>query len=97
MVKGIKAASYTQVVLTTTEFQRGEQLLATRTVPGHWEGDLLCGSKNSYIVTLVERHSRYVMLAKVTNRETQTVVDALIRQSRKLPDELYRSLTWDRG
>ena len=68
-----------------------------RAVPGHWEGDLLCGSKNSYIVTLVERHSRYVMLAKVPNRETQTVVDALIRQSRKLPDELYRSLTWDRG
>jgi IS30 family transposase len=68
-----------------------------RAVPGHWEGDLLCGSKNSYIVTLVERYSRYVMLAKVPNRETQTVVDALIRQSRKLPDELYRSLTWDRG
>jgi IS30 family transposase len=68
-----------------------------RAVPGHWEGDLLCGSKNSYIVTLVERHSRYVMLAKVPNRETRTVVDALIRQARKLPDELYRSLTWDRG
>ena len=68
-----------------------------RAVPGHWEGDLLCGSKNSYIVTLVERHSRYVMLAKVPNRETQTVVDALIRQARKLPDELYKSLTWDRG
>ena len=59
-----------------------------RAVPGHWEGDLLCGSKNSYIVTLVERHSRYVMLAKVANRETQNVVDALIRQARKLPDEL---------
>ena len=68
-----------------------------RAVPGHWEGDLLCGSKNSNIVTLVERHLRYVMLAKVPNRETQTVVDALIRQARKLPDELYRSLTWDRG
>jgi IS30 family transposase len=68
-----------------------------RAVPGHWEGDLLCGSKNSYIVTLVERHSRYLMLAKVSNRETQTVVNALIRQARKLPDELYRSLTWDRG
>jgi IS30 family transposase len=68
-----------------------------RAVPGHWEGDLLCGSKNSNIVTLVERHSRYVMLAKVPNRETQTVVNALIRQARKLPDELYKSLTWDRG
>jgi IS30 family transposase len=68
-----------------------------RAVPGHWEGDLLCGSKNSYIVTLVERHTRYVMLAKVPNRETHTVVNALIRQARKLPDELYKSLTWDRG
>jgi IS30 family transposase len=68
-----------------------------RAVPGLWEGDLLCGSKNSFIVTLVERHSRYVMLAKVPNRDTQTVVSALIRQARKLPDELYKSLTWDRG
>ena len=68
-----------------------------RAVPGHWKGDLLCGSKNSYIVTLVERHSRYLMLAKISNRETQTVVDALIRQARRLPDELYKSLTWDRG
>ena len=68
-----------------------------RAVPGHWEGDLLCGSKNSYIVTLVERHSRYVMLAKVESRHTETVINALIRQARKLPDELYKSLTWDRG
>jgi IS30 family transposase len=68
-----------------------------RAVPGHWEGDLLCGSKNSNIVILVERQSRYVMLAKVPNRETQTVVNALIKQARKLPDELYKSLTWDRG
>lgn len=68
-----------------------------RAVPGHWEGDLLCGSKNSYIVTLVERHSRYLMLAKIANRETKSVVAALIKQARKLPDELYQSLTWDRG
>ncbi len=54
-------------------------------MPGHWEGDLLCGSKNSFIVTLVERHSRYVMLAKVANRETETVVNALIRQARNFP------------
>ena len=69
----------------------------SRDVPGHWEGDLLCGSKNSNIVTLVERQSRYVMPAKVPNRETQTVVNALIKQARKLPDELYKSPTWDRG
>ncbi len=68
-----------------------------RAVPGHWEGDLLCGSKISRIVTLVERHSRYVMLTKVPNGETKTVVNALIKQARKLPDELYKSLTWDRG
>jgi transposase, IS30 family len=68
-----------------------------RAVPGHWEGDLLAGSKNSYIATLVERHTRYVMLAKVTNKDTHTVVSALIKQARRLPNELYKSLTWDRG
>jgi IS30 family transposase len=68
-----------------------------RAVPGHWEGDLLSGSRNSYIATLVERHTRYVMLVKVTNKDTQTVISALIKQSKKLPNELYKSLTWDRG
>ena len=68
-----------------------------RAVPGHWEGDLLSGSKNSYIATLVERHTRYVMLAKVANKDTQTVIAALIKQAKKLPNELYKSLTWDRG
>ena len=68
-----------------------------RAVPGHWEGDLLAGSKNSYIATLVERHTRYVMLAKVTNKDTHSVVSALIKQARRLPNELYKSLTWDRG
>jgi len=68
-----------------------------RAVPGHWEGDLLSGSKNSQIATLVERHTRYVMLVKVANKETQTVVSALIKQAKKLPTELYKSLTWDRG
>jgi len=68
-----------------------------RAVPGHWEGDLLAGSRNSHIATLVERHTRYVMLVKVANRDTRTVVSALIRQAKKLPTELYKSLTWDRG
>jgi IS30 family transposase len=68
-----------------------------RAVPGHWEGDLIAGSRNSYIATLVERHSRYVMLAKVSNKDTQSVVSALIKQAHKLPRELYKSLTWDRG
>lgn len=68
-----------------------------RAVPGHWEGDLIGGARNSYVATLVERHSRYVMLVKVANKDTESVVSALIRQSRKLPHELYQSLTWDRG
>ncbi len=80
-----------------------------RVVPGHslpaghalharkGEGDLIGGSKNSYIATLVERHSRYVMLVKVANKDTQSVVSALIKQAHKLPRELYKSLTWDRG
>ena len=68
-----------------------------RAVPSHWEGDLIGGSRNSYIATLVERHSRYVMLIKVANKNTESVVSALIKQSRRLPGELYRSLTWDRG
>jgi IS30 family transposase len=71
--------------------------VADRAVPGHWEGDLLAGSKNSYIATLVERHTRYVMLARVKGKDTKTVIDALIRQAHKLPQELYKSLTWDRG
>ena len=68
-----------------------------RAVPGHWEGDLLSGTKNSYIITLVERQTRYVMLGKIPRRDTKTVIDALIKLARKLPDQLYQSLTWDRG
>jgi IS30 family transposase len=68
-----------------------------RAVPGHWEGDLIAGSKGSHIVTLVERHTRYLMLAKVDSRDTETVIAALIKHSKKLPGELYKSLTWDRG
>ena len=68
-----------------------------RALPGHWEGDLIAGTKNSYIATLVERHTRYVMLMKVEDRKTETVIDALIKHSKRLPDELYQSLTWDRG
>jgi len=68
-----------------------------RAVPGHWEGDLVCGSGNSQIATLVERHTRYVMLVKVARKDTETVINALIKNARKLPQELYKSLTWDRG
>ena len=71
--------------------------VADRAVPGHWEGDLLFGSHNSQIATLVERHTRYVMLAKADSKDTETVINALIKHARKLPRELYKSLTWDRG
>ena len=68
-----------------------------RAVPGHWEGDLLSGSGNRYIVTLVERHSRFTTLIKVPSKDTAVVVAALTRHARKLPAALRRSLTWDRG
>jgi IS30 family transposase len=68
-----------------------------RAVPGHWEGDLVFGSHNSQIATLVERQTRYVMLVKVEGKDSETVINALIKHSRKLPQELYKSLTWDRG
>ena len=68
-----------------------------RAVPGHWERDLIAGSGNRFIATLGERHTRFVMLAKVGNKDSHSVIQALIKQSHKLPKELYRSLTWDRG
>ena len=68
-----------------------------RANPGRSEGDLIAGSRNSYIATLVERHYRYVLLIKVANKDTESVVTALVRQVQHLPRELRRSLTWDRG
>jgi IS30 family transposase len=68
-----------------------------RALPGHWEGDLIIGSNNSQIATLVERHTRYVMLVRVKGKDTKTVINALIKHAHKLPRELYKSLTWDRG
>lgn len=68
-----------------------------RAVPGHWEGDLLSGKGQSYIATLVERASRFTMLVKVDSKETAPVVAALTKHIKKLPAELRRSLTWDRG
>ena len=68
-----------------------------RAVPGHWEGDLLSGANNTHMATLVERHSRFAMLIKLPSKDTSTVVGALSKHVRKLPVELRRSLTWDRG
>ncbi len=68
-----------------------------RAVPGHWEGDLLAGANNTHIATLVERHTCFTMLLKIPSKDTATVVTALGKHVRKLPRELRRSLTWDRG
>jgi len=84
-------------ITNTVSIRERPASVEDRAVPGHWEGDLLFGSHNSQIATLVERHTRYVMLAKVDSKDTETVINALIKQAHKLPRELYKSLTWDRG
>ncbi len=91
-----KTADHGRITNTVSISER-PAAVEDRAVPGHWEGDLIIGSKNSQIATLVERHTRYVMLAKVKSRHTETVINALIKQANKLPSELYKSLTWDRG
>jgi len=77
--------------------REGPAEVEDRAIPGHWEGDLLSGSRNSHIATLVERHSRFTTLVKVPSKDTAVVVAALTRHLRKLPAALRRSLTWDRG
>jgi IS30 family transposase len=83
--------------INTVSIRERPASVEDRAVPGHWEGDLIFGTHNSQIATLVERHTRYVMLVKVANKDTETVVNALIKQAHKLPSELYKSFTWDRG
>jgi len=68
-----------------------------RAVPGHWEGDLISGSNNTHIATLVERQSRFTILVKVKGKDTKSVVKGLTSQIKKLPEELRKTLTWDRG
>jgi IS30 family transposase len=91
-----KTADHGRITNTVSISERPASV-EDRAVPGHWEGDLISGSRNTHIATLVERHTRYVMLAKVNGKDTETVVNALIKQAHKLPPELYKSLTWDRG
>jgi IS30 family transposase len=91
-----KTADHAQITDAISIRERPAEV-EDRAVPGHWEGDLLFGGRNSQIATLVERHSRFVMLVQVDRRDSQTVTDQLIKHARKLPQELYRSLTWDRG
>jgi IS30 family transposase len=81
----------------TVSISERPAMVEDRAVPGHWEGDLLFGDRNSQIATLVERQTRYVMLVKVASKDTETVINALIDNARELPQKLYQSLTWDRG
>ena len=85
-----------QIVDTVSIRERPAEV-EDRAVPGHWEGDLLSGANNTHIATLVERHTRFVMLLKIPSKDTATVVAKLAKHVRKLPSELRRSLTWDRG
>lgn len=91
-----KTAIHGQIVDAVSISERPASV-EDRAVPGHWEGDLVFGSGNSQIATLVERQTRYLMLVKLEGKDSQTVVNALIKHARKLPQELYKSLTWDRG
>jgi IS30 family transposase len=91
-----KTANHGRITDTVSIRERPAEV-EDRAVPSHWEGDLIFGSNNSQVATLVERHTRYVMLARVKSKDTETVINALIKQAHKLPRELYKSLTWDRG
>jgi IS30 family transposase len=73
------------------------QAAADRAVPGHWEGDLISGSANTHIATLVERKSRYTVLGKIRGKDTNSVISGILREVGKLPDTLWESITWDRG
>jgi len=75
-------------ITNTVSIRERPASVEDRAVPGHWEGDLIFGTRNSQIATLVERHTRYVMLARVSGKDTETVINALIKQAHKLPGEL---------
>lgn len=94
--RSLKGKGLGQITGTVSIRERPAEV-EDRAVPGHWEGDLLIGANNSQIATLIERHTRYCLLVRVPRKDTETVIDALIRQAHKLPRELYKSLTWDRG
>jgi hypothetical protein len=87
----------TPLVVDAISIRERPAEIEDRTIPGHWEGDLLGGTNHSHIATLVERHSRFAMLIGVPSKDTAVVVTALSQHVHKLPATLRRSLTWDRG
>ena len=95
--KGGKAKNGQGHILDMVSIRERPAEAEDRAVPGHWEGDLLTGASDTHIVTLVERHSRFTMLVKLPRKDTTTVVAALAKHIRKLPEQLRRSLTWDQG
>lgn len=108
LTQHLRSSKSTRRTLKRTDNKRGQIVgavsisqrppeAADRAVPGHWEGDLIVGANNSYVATLVERRSRYVMLAKLGDKSSTTVVNALIKLVKRLPQNMMRTLTWDRG
>ena len=97
MRKSDKPKSEAQTIPDAISIRERPAEVDDRAIPGHWEGDLILGSKSSYIATLVERHTRYVMLVRIKSKDATAVAKALARQVLKLPAELRKSLTWDRG
>ena len=95
--KGVKAKNGQGHILDMVSIRERPAEAEDRAVPGHWEGDLLTGASDTHIATLVERHSRFTMLVKLPRKDTTTVVAALAKHIRKLPEQLRRSLTWDQG
>src|SRR5262245_46188193 len=95
--KGGKAKNGQGHILDMVSIRERPAEAEDRAVPGHWEGDLLTGASDTHIATLVERHSRFTMLVKLPRKDTTTVVAALAKHIRKLPEQLRRSLTWDQG
>src|SRR5262249_23138464 len=95
--KGSKAKNGQGHILDMVSIRGRPAEAEDRAVPGHWEGDLLTGASDTHIATLVERHSRFTMLVKLPRKDTTTVVAALAKHIRKLPEQLRRSLTWDQG
>ena len=96
LTKTLKGKGHTSIVDGVSIRERPAEV-EDRALPGHWEGDLIAGDQSSFIATIVERKTRFVVLAKVKNKETDEVVGSLIKQMRKLPKQLRSTLTWDRG